>query len=209
MLFRSLALLILVFSLGLRRTEWQGMGSGAWDAAQTSARNVARGMTGLATFGRQALPAPANAAPGPLLRPEPRLSAGRPEPKLRAERGDRAERAPRIAIEPRIKEEEPARVKQHAPALKTGKRAKAEAEPALDLGDGDGFQLPPLSLLQAAPSASQRPTFNKLALEQNARLLETVLGEFGVHGTIAEVNPGPVVTRYDLDPQPEIGRAHV
>ena len=199
-----LALLVLIVSLGLRRNEWKGMGSGAWGAAQSGARNVARGMNGIATFGRQALPAPAHAAPGPLLRPEPRLAGGRPEPKLRAERPERAERAPRIAIEPRIKQQpdETERVKQRPPALKTGKRAKAEAEPALDLGENDGFQLPPLSLLQAPPTASQRPTFNKLALEQNARLLETVLGEFGVHGTIAEVNPGPVVTRYDLDPQP-------
>ena len=192
-----LGVVALIISLGLRRNEWRGMGGGAWGAARSSAKGVVHGVVGIANIGRQALPAPGMSAPGPLLRPEPRLS-GRPEPKLKVG----ARTPPRITMEPRVTRDDAAsRVKQRAPTLKTGKRAKAEAEPALDLGGNDGFQLPPLSLLQAPPPGANRHTFNKVALEQNARLLETVLGEFGVHGTIAEVNPGPVVTRYDLDPQ--------
>ncbi|MBM3508185.1 MAG: DNA translocase FtsK [Alphaproteobacteria bacterium] len=109
---------------------------------------------------------------------------------------------PRAGIIIPLQRDEASRVKPRAPSLKTSKRAKAEAEPALDLGGNDSFQLPPLSLLQPAPAGSRTAHFNKLGLEQNARLLETVLGEFGVHGSISAVNPGPVVTRYDLDPQP-------
>ena len=40
------------------------------------------------------------------------------------------------------------------------------------------------------------------ALEQNARLLEGVLEDFGVRGEIIDVRPGPVVTLYELEPAP-------
>ena len=35
-------------------------------------------------------------------------------------------------------------------------------------------------------------------LRQNARLLESVLSEFGVKGAIDQIRPGPVVTLYEL-----------
>src|SRR5690606_29917913 len=37
-------------------------------------------------------------------------------------------------------------------------------------------------------------------LEQNARMLENVLADFGVRGEIVNVRPGPVVTLYELEP---------
>jgi S-DNA-T family DNA segregation ATPase FtsK/SpoIIIE len=40
------------------------------------------------------------------------------------------------------------------------------------------------------------------ALRQNARLLESVLAEFGVKGQIDQIRPGPVVTMYELVPAP-------
>ena len=40
------------------------------------------------------------------------------------------------------------------------------------------------------------------ALTQNARLLESVLTDFGVKGEILKVWPGPVVTLYELEPAP-------
>jgi S-DNA-T family DNA segregation ATPase FtsK/SpoIIIE len=43
---------------------------------------------------------------------------------------------------------------------------------------------------------------NDDALEQNARLLEGVLEDFGVRGEIVNVRPGPVVTLYELEPAP-------
>ena len=38
------------------------------------------------------------------------------------------------------------------------------------------------------------------ALQQNARLLESVLEDFGIRGQIENVRPGPVVTLYELEP---------
>ena len=47
------------------------------------------------------------------------------------------------------------------------------------------------------------------ALEQNARLLEGVLEDFGVRGEIINVRPGPVVTLYELEPAPGIKSSRV
>src|SRR5262249_54034914 len=38
------------------------------------------------------------------------------------------------------------------------------------------------------------------ALEENARMLEAVLADFGVKGRIVAVRPGPVVTLYEFEP---------
>ncbi|TIU34735.1 MAG: DUF87 domain-containing protein, partial [Mesorhizobium sp.] len=50
---------------------------------------------------------------------------------------------------------------------------------------------------------------SKDALEQNARLLEGVLEDFGVKGEIIAVRPGPVVTLYELEPAPGIKSSRV
>ncbi len=63
----------------------------------------------------------------------------------------------------------------------------------------DDFILPGTDLLQDAPPATGE-VLSKEALEQNARFLESVLGDFGVQGEITKVRPGPVVTLYELEP---------
>ncbi|MCX8231206.1 MAG: DNA translocase FtsK, partial [Alphaproteobacteria bacterium] len=45
-----------------------------------------------------------------------------------------------------------------------------------------------------------RAAISEDALEQNARMLEGVLEDFGVRGEITKVHPGPVVTLYELEP---------
>ncbi len=80
-------------------------------------------------------------------------------------------------------------------------RAKAEEQPrlALDEGNAPPYETPPLSLL-ANPSTIVRQQLSNDALEQNARMLETVLDDYGVRGEIVSVRPGPVVTMYELEP---------
>jgi S-DNA-T family DNA segregation ATPase FtsK/SpoIIIE len=46
-------------------------------------------------------------------------------------------------------------------------------------------------------------------LEENARILESVLDDFGIRGEIINVRPGPVVTLYELEPAPGIKSARV
>ncbi|TCD06516.1 DNA translocase FtsK [Erythrobacteraceae bacterium CFH 75059] len=70
------------------------------------------------------------------------------------------------------------------------------------------FALPPLDLL-AAPTDEKVQPLDKLALERNARLLETVLDDFNVKGEITAVRTGPVVTMYELEPAPGIKASRV
>ncbi len=70
------------------------------------------------------------------------------------------------------------------------------------------WTLPPLSLLQKVPArAATGPSPE--SLQANARLLETVLSDYGVQGAIGEIHAGPVVTLYELEPAPGIRSARV
>ena len=85
---------------------------------------------------------------------------------------------------------------------KPGKRVSAEKQITLDLPDDGEYHLPPLDLLDDYSDQAGKTEHNKDSLEQNARLLEGVLEDFGVKGEIVKVRPGPVVTLYELEPAP-------
>ncbi len=88
-------------------------------------------------------------------------------------------------------------------------RALAEAQPSLRFDDAaSAFELPPLSLL-SNPGMIQRHHLSDEALEENARMLETVLDDYGVKGEIVSVRPGPVVTMYELEPAPGLKASRV
>ena len=98
----------------------------------------------------------------------------------------------------------PGLVEKRKPQTKQNKRAIAAKQPRLDLEAQSGdFDLPSFNLLQEPGTTSSiSKTINDGALEQNARLLEGVLQDFGVRGEIVKVRPGPVVTLYELEPAP-------
>ncbi len=98
------------------------------------------------------------------------------------------------------------RITAPAPAIKTGKRASREAQPSLL--KSNEYELPPLLLLAEAKKQAVTK-ISEDALEQNARLLEGVLDDFGVKGEIINVRPGPVVTLYELEPAPGIKSSRV
>ncbi|WP_417677807.1 DNA translocase FtsK 4TM domain-containing protein [Roseibium sp.] len=102
----------------------------------------------------------------------------------------------------------PGRVIPPAPRPKQGKRVVAEAQPSF-LGAPEEYELPPLRLLAEPKSGGKIPGLSPDALEQNARILEGVLEDFGVRGEIIEVRPGPVVTLYELEPAPGIKSSRV
>ncbi len=77
-------------------------------------------------------------------------------------------------------------------------RAKPKIQASLALPQGD-YELPPIKLLSSAPKG-RKTTLSESALTQNAKLLESVLKDFGVNGNIVEIRPGPVVTLYELEP---------
>jgi S-DNA-T family DNA segregation ATPase FtsK/SpoIIIE len=90
--------------------------------------------------------------------------------------------------------------------------ASAEAEPAIharaDLGEkrktvlpkiaAGGYKLPPSSLLQR-PDDQQ--AINEAEVKELAVVLSEKCAEFGVHGAITQINPGPVVTTYEFKPE--------
>jgi S-DNA-T family DNA segregation ATPase FtsK/SpoIIIE len=94
-------------------------------------------------------------------------------------------------------------------SLKSGQRLAREIQPSMLDRFGQGkYQLPQLLML----SEPKRPPGSRVseeALQQNARLLEGVLEDFGVKGEIINVRPGPVVTLYELEPAPGIKSARV
>ncbi|MDP5365457.1 MAG: DNA translocase FtsK [Paracoccaceae bacterium] len=106
---------------------------------------------------------------------------------------------------------QPRSVVQHPPRkpVQPSTRARAEAQPALKFDEDDtSYELPPLSLL-SNPALIQRHHLSDEALEQNARMLESVLDDYGVKGDIVSVRPGPVVTMYELEPAPGLKASRV
>lgn len=65
-------------------------------------------------------------------------------------------------------------------------------------GDDSPYELPPLSYL-TAPDVIQGGVSEGEVLEAS-KTLRDALSHFGVRGTVAEVHPGPVITRYDFEP---------
>ncbi len=93
--------------------------------------------------------------------------------------------------------------------LQPSKRAIEESAPQLKFEDNSvEYELPPLSLL-SNPENVERHHLSDEALEENARMLESVLDDYGVKGEIVSVRPGPVVTMYELEPAPGLKASRV
>jgi len=99
------------------------------------------------------------------------------------------------------------RVAPPAPPPAAGARLAREAQSSLIRPDT--FEMPTLHFLSEPKSVARDPSLSKDALEQNARMLEGVLEDFGVKGEIIQVRPGPVVTLYELEPAPGIKSSRV
>ncbi|UCI08363.1 FtsK/SpoIIIE family DNA translocase [Mesorhizobium sp. B1-1-8] len=96
-----------------------------------------------------------------------------------------------------------------APAARPVPGARVQREAQTSLIGSDTFEMPSLHFLSEPKNVAKDPSLSKDALEQNARLLEGVLEDFGVKGEIIHVRPGPVVTLYELEPAPGIKSSRV
>ncbi|MBY5986719.1 DNA translocase FtsK [Roseovarius atlanticus] len=118
----------------------------------------------------------------------------------------------RAATPQEVPAAEPKKVVQHPPrrAPQPSARAQAEAQPKLQFEEKPQieYELPPLNLL-TNPVNIQRHHLSDESLEENARMLETVLDDYGVKGEIVSVRPGPVVTMYELEPAPGLKASRV
>ena len=134
----------------------------------------------------------------------------RPESGAELRVADAAPRKPMVeevaAVEPRV--QEPARVerrerkKKKEPAVADAAvpapaRQQEQAEPARPPASGR-YEVPSTQLLDEVPASHS--DVSKETLLENAKILENALGNFDVDCRVVEVSPGPVVTRYEVEP---------
>ncbi len=201
--------LSLLLVLGLSWRDWRDLGAGAGSGAGRVAVLSGRGTVAAAGLGGrllrrwwQARSGHASAASEPRLgkvvaklpdRREPRIDRGGPPQPGDKER-ERTGLIRFIAPQPR------------PPA--PGRRGEEERQPRLDLVPDEEPVLPSLELLEKPPAA-KAAAVDEDALAKNARMLETVLEDYGVRGQIVQVRPGPVVTLYELEPAPGIKASRI
>lgn len=92
-------------------------------------------------------------------------------------------------------------------AVKAPKPAVDVDQQAFRFESENGFELPSLGIL--AKPAQRGGNVDEESLKANAKMLEGVLNEFGVRGTIDQIRPGPVVTLYELVPAPGVKHGRV
>src|SRR5574343_577255 len=109
-----------------------------------------------------------------------------------------------------VVEEEKRRVELHVPIVietpppevpvskKAEQRVEREKQAMLFPEAIVGGQLPPLHLLDPPPSTTE--TVSPETLEFTSRLIERKLSDFGVQVKVLAALPGPVITRYEIDP---------
>ena len=112
----------------------------------------------------------------------------------RAEGARKSRRKP-----PRV---EPATARSEPEVAEAGADARAERErpaPLFEPAPGSGA-LPPLALLDEPKK--KRKVVSDESLEAMSRQVELKLADFGIEAEVVAVHPGPVVTRYELQPAP-------
>ncbi len=93
------------------------------------------------------------------------------------------------------------RIEPVLPQLETSARAERERQVTLFEPSEPG-ELPPLALLDDPPQ--RKEGYSKDSLEAMSRLVELKLKDFGVDVEVKSVSPGPVITRFELDPAPGV-----
>ena len=86
-----------------------------------------------------------------------------------------------------------------AESVRASKEKQQNLFPDSELGDF----LPQISLLDQ-PDKSKSSGYTNDSLEHLSRVLELKLQDFGITAEVAEVLPGPVVTRFEIQPAPGV-----
>jgi DNA segregation ATPase FtsK/SpoIIIE-like protein len=117
----------------------------------------------------------------------PRAAAPAPAPRAPAPAPSAA--APALA---------PIKIEPQVVSVPRSERAEKERQNVLFQGMPGDSPLPPISLLDEAPPAQE--TVAVETLEFTSRLIEKKLSDFGVEAKVVAAYPGPVVTRYEIEP---------
>jgi S-DNA-T family DNA segregation ATPase FtsK/SpoIIIE len=156
---------------------------GAWAAAAVTGALKGDGREGRA----RAKPKPASAAAR-----VPKIAAAADRvvaaPAPRAE--EREERGPDPAPRP---------APRKTPAIVESARPQRPAPPRPRPAPSGDFRLPPLSLLDDPPDTA-RAQVSREELLARSKLLEEKLADFGVVAAVTQVHPGPIITRFEIEP---------
>jgi S-DNA-T family DNA segregation ATPase FtsK/SpoIIIE len=83
-------------------------------------------------------------------------------------------------------------------ATRTQDQAQRQGRAIAAVAPHSASSLPSLDLLN--PMAPKVRGYSDAALESMSRQLESILSDFGVDAEVVEVHPGPVITRFELQP---------
>lgn len=97
---------------------------------------------------------------------------------------------------------EPVRIEPVLAPIEKSERARREAQIPLFVGAGGEGGLPPLSLLDEPKPQAQG--YTPEALEALSRQVEFKLKDFRIDAEVVSAHPGPVITRFELQPAPGI-----
>ena len=93
------------------------------------------------------------------------------------------------------------RIEPVMPTLEKSVRAEKERQVPL-FEPPEAGELPPLSLLDDPPE--QKAGYSEESLQAMSRVVELKLKDFGIEVEVVSVSPGPVITRFELDPAPGV-----
>jgi len=101
---------------------------------------------------------------------------------------------------------EPPKIEKPSPGVEKSERVEKERQVQLFEAVRPN-ELPPLSLLDDPPP--HEPAYSAEALEALSRLVEMKLKDFGIEAEVVAVQPGPVVTRFELRPAPGVKASQI
>jgi len=127
--------------------------------------------------------------------------------KLTVKRAPSAkEKAPSVRLRPQV-QPKPDKLKESAaaklkPEPRRPENKKVEDEkskaPKKPVIYDKPYEFPSLDLIKSPPPIEEREI--KEDFEENSRILEETLSDFGVEAKVVDISQGPVVTRYELQP---------
>lgn len=121
----------------------------------------------------------------------------------------------RVRTEPTLDDDHSSAASKPSNDLKISDFEKSElgvntAAPDLRLGDAEApqsYKMPGLELLIKRDNDDRG--FSADDLQHMGELLELRLGEFNVKATVTEIHPGPVVTRFEIQPAPGVKASRI
>ncbi len=191
--------LIIVFALGITAVTLPmalGLYAGEWRSILDFFKRLGAYIVALASFVWALCKGSGN-----LMQAWPKMAWGNTD-KPRAEKPKKSRSIKRIVKKETQSETvaKPLKKSEEKLVSRSEKSITEKKQPSLELRARQGdYELPSVGMLKKTPKP-KTPKLSDSSLKQNAKMLESVLEDFGVHGEIVNIRPGPVVTLYELEP---------